>query len=191
MTEDTAPEETPAAAPNAIERRDWDAPWKAPFLDAIASMPNASAAARRAGVSRARIYQARDEDPLFAAAWREARDVGLDLLEQIAWQRATVGEPRRTTRTRVKSVDGKEVEREVVVEETSVISNTLLVALLKTFRPDSWREGRAEAGAPPPPPDVYRTPNRERMLGLLELARQHELPRVIEGTATVVPATEA
>ena len=43
--------------------------------------PSVSAAAEAAGVSRATVYAWAERDAKFARAWREAREVGLDAIE--------------------------------------------------------------------------------------------------------------
>jgi hypothetical protein len=176
--------------PQALTRHEWAAEWKGRFLESLARLPNVSAAARAAGVARTYPYEAAKADPVFAAAWREAEEVGTDLLEQIAVRRATVGEPKRITRRRVKrDADGKVLEEETVEEETVQISNALLITLLKARRPEVYRERfehrHTGADGGPIEVEVYRRPTRERMLGLAHLAKELELPDV-EGTATLV-----
>lgn len=172
----------------ALEPREWTHPWQAAFLEALALMPNVSAACQRVGVSRPRVYQVRESDPAFAEAWANAVDVGVDLLERIAHARATTGEPKVTTRRTVKKEGGKVVEEVEVVEETTLISNALLIFLLKAHRPTMYRERidhrhLGPDGAGPVQVEVYREPTRERMLELAALAQELELP-----SGQVVPA---
>ena len=62
------------------------------------------------GVGRATLYRWRDADPEFAAAWEESVDTGTEVLEKVAMKRA---------------VDG---------------SDTLLIFLLKSRRPEIYRD---------------------------------------------------
>jgi hypothetical protein len=181
---------------NAIVDHPWRLPWQRPFLDALSRMPNVSAAARIVGVNYSYAYETRRADAVFAAAWQEAIDVAVDLLERIAHQRATTGEPRVSRRTRRKrelNAAGAMVlvEEETVEVEEQHVSDALLQFLLKAHRPDKFRERidhRVSGGdAPVQIEEVYRIPARDRVAGLLELARQHEIAEVIEGTATSVP----
>lgn len=59
------------------------------FLAQIRLVPNVSAAARAAGISRSAAYLWRDDDPAFAAEWDDAVSEAVDQLEQVAWERAT------------------------------------------------------------------------------------------------------
>jgi hypothetical protein len=127
------------------------------------------------------VYAARVEDEEFAKAWLEAVDVGVELLERIAHNRAAVGEPKTVTRRTVKTVDGKVVEETVVEEESVEVSNTLLIFLLKAHRPMMYRERvdhriTGGDGQGPVRVEVYREPTRDRMLELAELAVTLELP---------------
>lgn len=58
------------------------------FLGQLRVLPNVSAAARAAGISRTAAYAWRDEDAEFAEAWNDAVEESIDALEQVAWERA-------------------------------------------------------------------------------------------------------
>ena len=84
--------------------------WQERFLRRIADNPNVTAAARAAGITRGRAYQLKDEDPEFAAAWKQAHQSAVDALEQAAWKRAQKQ------------------------------SDQLMMMLLKAHRPEVYRE---------------------------------------------------
>lgn len=87
-----------------------DAEWMGAFLALLAASPNVTLAAQGAGISRSKAYQYRKEDPGFAAKWDDAIGESIDRLEAAAFKRA---------------------------EETS---DTLAIFLLKSHKPDVYRE---------------------------------------------------
>lgn len=182
---------TPEERADQLADRDYTRPWMRIFIRALTVMPNISVAARAADVTRSNAYLARDHDADFAAAWDEAKEVALDLLEQIAHQRATTGEERRETRTVTKRVDGHVVEETTTVVTRVHVSDGMLLALLRRHRPAAWRDTNVlpETDAPPRPVEVYRIPSPERRRELLRLASELEPAAVVEGTATRVNGT--
>lgn len=163
------------------------------FINALAQMPNASLAARAAGVSRGHAYDVRTgrrgfKDEAFAEAWAEAIDISVEMAEAVARTRALRGEPRTVTRTRrVTDEHGNLVTEEITTEETHHISDTLLIFLLKAHKPEMYRERYdvRHSGADGGPVqvemnEIYRRPTAERMRELIQLARELEEP-VIEG----------
>ena len=84
--------------------------WRVVFLDALRMHGMVTAAAQTAGIHRDTAYFERSVDPAFAAEWKEALDRGVDMLEDVAKQRAYAG------------------------------SDTLLIFLLKAHRPERYRE---------------------------------------------------
>ncbi len=64
------------------------------FLDKLRETANVSAAARAAGKSRSSAYQLRQQDEAFRAAWDEALEEALDMLEAELWRRALKGVAR-------------------------------------------------------------------------------------------------
>lgn len=166
---------------SALGDYEWSRPWKGPFLAALAVNGNVSEAARRVGISREHATRERHLDEQFDAAWKEADEIGTDFLELVGWRRATIGEPKRTTRVKY-GPNGEVLER--VTEETSVISNAVLITLLKARRPEKYRERYEHrvtgADGGPVRVEVDRYPTRERMLELVKLARELELPDTIE-----------
>lgn len=181
-----------------LMEREWDRPWKRVFLYALTQMPNTSRAARAAGISRQTPYDAAKVDPAFAAAWVEARDIGIDLFEQVGYRRATAGEPRVETRTRTREKRGEdgmlETETETIVIESTHVSDMLYAIFLKAYRPEVYRERvdhrvTGGDGTGPVQLEVNRRPTRDRMLELAALSQELELP-VIEGVARPTPPPE-
>ncbi|HEY8668466.1 MAG TPA: hypothetical protein VIL86_17585, partial [Tepidisphaeraceae bacterium] len=62
--------------------------WQQKFLKELATGGNVSFAAKVAGRGRTCVYQHRDSDPAFAAAWEEALDTAADELEAECRRRA-------------------------------------------------------------------------------------------------------
>lgn len=84
--------------------------WHGRFLEAFRQTGNVRLSAQGAGVDRTTVYRAAKADAEFAAAWREAEQDAIDTLEAVARQRALQ------------------------------TSDTLLIFLLKSLRPDRYRE---------------------------------------------------
>jgi hypothetical protein len=84
--------------------------WRPIFLEALRNSGNVRAACKAAGLSRQAVYMHRRRSREFAAAWDEAMDDAVDMLEAIAIDRAR------------KQGD------------------TLLIFLLKAHRPAKYRE---------------------------------------------------
>ena len=103
---------------------------RAAFLDALARGLPVTAACKAAGWYQPDVYRWRKEDETFAEQWQAALDAGIDLLEQVALQRATVGQE-----IKIADKDGN-----VVGIERTMPSDTLLIFLLKAKRPDVYRE---------------------------------------------------
>lgn len=87
-------------------------------------------AAENAGVARKTIFNWRNEDPEFAAAWVEAVEEGTDKIEAEAYRRAVEGYERPVFQ------GGEEVGR---VRE---YSDTLLTLLIKGRRPGQFNTER-------------------------------------------------
>jgi hypothetical protein len=58
------------------------------FLKELAKMPNVSRACRVVGIARKTAYDRRDIDAEFAAAWDDAKEAGIEALEEKVWRRA-------------------------------------------------------------------------------------------------------
>jgi hypothetical protein len=99
----------------------------AAFLGHLAEGHTIAAACRYAGVARSTAYERRKTDREFAAAWAEAEDVGIGVLEAEARRRA---------------VEGVAVPRTVAGQRVDVTeySDALLMFLLKAKRPGVYRE---------------------------------------------------
>ena len=70
--------------------------WRQAFIDALARIPSVAAAARAAGISRTQAYALRDRDEAFAAAWDDALNQSIDVLEGNAYVRAIRGDSQLT-----------------------------------------------------------------------------------------------
>lgn len=171
-TEPDNPDGPPSDENVAIARRDWGKEWKHPFLVALARTRNASAAARAVGINRQYAYEERVADREFAAAWREALDVGADLLEQVAWRRGTVGEPVRKVTTRTKRDHaGEVVEQETTIVETTRVSDRLLEVQLRAAKPEVYGDRLTLAGDPGAPVQVELGPRERTTERIAELWR--------------------
>ena len=98
------------------------------FVEALRLGASIAKAARAAGYSRASIYEWRQADEAFRAAWEEALEEGTDRLEDEAFRRAHDGVP--------KPVFYKG-DRIATVQE---YSDTLTIFLLKARRPGKFKE---------------------------------------------------
>src|SRR5438067_5704413 len=83
---------------------------RAIFLDNLRKYGAGYVACKQANIARSTAYDARNAEPEFAAAWEEAKEDALDLLEATAHKRA------------------------------HAVSDTLLMFLLKAGRPEKYRE---------------------------------------------------
>lgn len=101
----------------------------AAFLELLALGHTVQHAAAEAGVGRSTVYERRESDEAFAAAWAEADEAGVQVLEQEARRRAVEGVPRQKY-----DKDGDLL----CVEQ--VYSDTLLIFLLKARRPGVYRD---------------------------------------------------
>jgi hypothetical protein len=94
------------------------------FLTALAAGNSVTAAAAAAGIGRTAVYDWRDDDSEFAAAWDAAAEESTDLLEEEARRRALSA------------------------------SDVLLIFLLKARRPHIYREPRSAAVVALSPEDM-------------------------------------
>lgn len=72
---------SPAVSPEA----------RAAFLEALAGAYSVTRAAELAGVERRRLYELRDSDEAFAAAWLDSHDAGTDVIRDEIRRRAVEG----------------------------------------------------------------------------------------------------
>lgn len=106
------------------------------FLKELTRRGSVSDAARKAGVGRRTVYQWREAEPDFAAAWDEALETAIDALESEAWRRAREGVEKPLIGRVAKDTDG-------IITTVREYSDSLMTTLLKAHRPEKYRE-RAE-----------------------------------------------
>ncbi len=130
------------------------------FLEGLRQTGQVKLAAKHAGSQRNYFYQRRKRDPEFAAAWAEAIDIGLDLLEDAAVQRA---------------LDGAEMPVFYQGQQVGSFhkpSDKMLIFLLKAHRPERYGD-KVDVGV------------SEELKRLLEAAGLAS-PVTLDGDATVV-----
>jgi hypothetical protein len=111
--------------------------WRSRFVEALGQSGNVALACRAAGVARSSVYELRNRDPEFAAAWSGALEEACDALEAEARRRAMEGMPQKKfTRSGEPILDPETGEQYV----ERVYSDQLLVFLLKGHRPERYRE---------------------------------------------------
>ena len=100
------------------------------FVKALSKTGSVTKAAALAGTSRTRVYELRNRDPAFAAAWEDAEEAAVDRLEDEARRRALEGvpEPLVSAGKLVRDYDGQPV----IIRR---YSDNLLLALIKARRP--------------------------------------------------------
>ena len=164
--------------------------WMGPFIRSLRTMPNVTSAARVAGVSRALVYEVREQDADFRAAWDDALEQSYDALEVFSHRMASTGlenvEVRRVVKRELRypvnregSPDYTQPPSLVVVEETEtriegrLISPQMAMFLHRAYRPKKFlppikHEHGGNPDGPPVQHEIYRAldPNRA-----LELAR--------------------
>lgn len=110
------------------KRTAWTAKRRQRFLDRLAETGNVSTAAALIGCSRSGVYEQRNNDPEFSAAWDVALEVAADALEAEARRRALDG------------VEEPVFHRGETCGYVRKYSDTLLIFLLKGVRPEKFRE---------------------------------------------------
>lgn len=100
------------------------------------------------GVSRNTAYAHRECDPAFAAAWSEASEAGTQAMEQEAYRRA------------VQGVEEPVFWKGQPVGAVRRYSDVLLIFLLKSRRPEVYRE-RTEVAVRTPPVDPAQLTDEE------------------------------
>jgi hypothetical protein len=98
------------------------------FLQALAVRGNVGEACKAAGVGRSTVYEWRETDQEFAAAWQEAVDDAIDRLEAEAWRRAFDGADRPV------------LYKGEITETFKEYSDRLMECLLRANRPEKYRE---------------------------------------------------
>lgn len=140
-TDPPAPRSTRSTTKSTRPKRE---PWKPKFLAALRTVPNVRHACEEAGIDRSLAYQQRQRDEVFAVAWHDALEEGLDAMERVAHVRATAGQRMTKTVTRTLA-DGTQ---EVTVTAEQHISDTLLMFMLKRYRPEFRESFRVENTGP-------------------------------------------
>ncbi|WP_194299166.1 hypothetical protein [Acetobacter sicerae] len=105
------------------------------FLAHLRETANVSASARVALRDRSTLYQWRETDAAFSAAWDDAIDEATDALEQEARRRAIEGDEEYVVSSGqvVRGPDGEFLK-------TRKRSDALMQMLLKAHRPEKYRE---------------------------------------------------
>lgn len=101
---------------------------KEKFLEVVRETANVSEAARLCGVSRRCAYDHRDADPEFRQSWDDAVEEAVDGLEREAWRRG------------VEGVDKPVTFQGVITDTYREYSDRMLELLLKSHRPEKYRE---------------------------------------------------
>jgi hypothetical protein len=84
------------------------------FLQVFSETCNVSEACRAASIGRSAAYAWRNDDPGFAADWDEAEQTAADLLEKVAWERATSGQSDRMLEILLKAHRPKYREKQAI-----------------------------------------------------------------------------
>lgn len=100
----------PPGPPEQKQPRRHNAPagWQERFLEALKNSGNIRASAERASITRYYVYEYRNKHPEFKEAMEQAMQDAIDVLQAVAWQRARD------------------------------LSDTLLIFLLKSHRPEVY-----------------------------------------------------
>jgi hypothetical protein len=102
--------------------------WKAAFLTALGEHGMVTLACQTIGIGRSTAYEARQSDEQFALAWADVEELTTEKMEREAYRRAVEG-----------------VQRDVLFQGDKVgeerhYSDTLLIFMLKSRRPDRYRD---------------------------------------------------
>lgn len=163
---------------------DWPYPWMPTFLQALSAMPNISAAAQVSGISRQYAHRVMKEIPQFKTAADEAMERAWDLMDRYGWQLGTNGVEQTVTKTRVKTVGGKEVERVTTTETGRLISPQMTALYLRSRWPERFgRDVHVEHTGPEGGPirhEIHRPLEPERALELARIALELESGDVVD-----------
>ena len=139
-------------APNSI----WSKKKRDSFLKILKQTGNISAAARGAGLTRAKIYQKREADPNFKRDWEAALEEALDDLEGELRSRALEGTDKPVYYA------GKEIGR------VKTYNDNLAMFLLKSRRGQVFGEENKETPKDDLGRDGHAVSPREKLLAKLE-----------------------
>jgi hypothetical protein len=136
---------------------------KGRFLDLLAKGHTVGWCAHKAGVHRRYLYEVREKDPVFAAAWAEAWEAGGEALEEEARRRAFSGVRKPVY------YQGR------VVGHIREFSDLLVIFLLKGRKPEVYRESLEVTGRGGGAIAIQHVEKaREDLAGRLDrLARRH------------------
>lgn len=136
--------------------------WRPAFLDALTETANVSESCKKAGISRQTAYRHRRAYEGFANEWDEALGMGVGTLEDEAVRRARDG------------VEESVFYKGEIVGQVRKYSDTLLIFLLKSHKPDTYRERREITGFIQTDDVTELTPGRaaERMEQILKSAEK-------------------
>ena len=133
------------------------------FLKALTETCNVTEAARQIGMSRRAMYDKRDADTEFAEAWDNAVEQGIDTLEFEARRRAYEG------------VAEPVFHRGEECGHVRRYSDTLLMFLLRSHRPEKYRE-RYDVSALPPSAPTLADADKLTREQLLAIATRKPIP---------------
>lgn len=105
------------------------------FLVALSAIPNVTAAAQAAGITRQWANRSRLRNPEFDKACVEAIQQADELLERYAWQMSTTGVSYSTTVTKVVTKRGHETQRETTTTTGRLVSPSMAQFLLRARKP--------------------------------------------------------
>ena len=134
------------------------------FISILAQTGNVTVAAQRCGIARSTAYYWRQHDAAFAAAWEDAMSEATDKLALEARRRA---------------LDGVEEVRYFKGEPIGTIrrySDTLLMFLLRAYRPAIYRNPETTAGNT----QHFNRARDDLIKKLAQLAEQDDTPTTTE-----------
>jgi hypothetical protein len=113
---------------NPTPKKEWVYKWQPAFLRWLRTKGNVTAACDKAKIDRTWVYEVREQDADFAAAWDEALEEATERLEMEARRRAHDGVLEPVFHAGVK------------VGAIRKYSDTLLIFLLKAHAPAKYRD---------------------------------------------------
>ncbi len=131
--------------------------WQEPFLEQFGSHGVQAWAAKTANISADTVAEERKRNPAFAKEYDAAFELSTAVLERRAVQWASAGIPTKTTTTRTETKTDKAgnttTHTVTTVTESADASVAMMIFLLKSRRPDVYRdriqvEQTGEGGGP-------------------------------------------
>lgn len=116
------------------------------FLEVLRDRCNVSEACRAANIPRRTAYNWRAEDGEFAEAWADAADEAADVLEGVAWDRATNGQSDRMLELLLKAHRPEKYKDRVVNELSGPGGGPIPVRTLSDFYGGLDAEGAGDGG---------------------------------------------